>query len=162
MRGLLTRLVLLVALGSVPAGALAQGAVGDWVGMIQPAPLATLRLAVHIRSDGHGGLTGSLDSLDQHANGTPLADVAAMQSTLSFKVPAVNGSYFAHWQSGAWRGEWRQGALATPLVLGHRPVALRWTIPSDAEIGRLLEARIAGRPGEGIVVGLIGPTGRRI
>ena len=164
MQGLLTRLVLIFALAFPPAAAFAQSATGNWVGMIQPASLATLRLAVHLRSDGHGGLAGTLDSLDQKANGTPLADVAATPSRLSFKVPAVGGSYSGAWDPGAraWRGEWRQGALAAPLVLGRSATLLRWAIPSDAEIGRMLEARISGRPGEGIVVGLIGPGGRRI
>src|SRR3954471_3769137 len=154
------------ALAALPAAAEAQEATGDWVGMIQPVPLATLRLAVHIRPDGHGGLAGSLDSLDQKANGAPLADVAMQAQSLSFKVPAVGGSYSGRWDAAAhaWRGTWRQRAGALPLLLA-RPgaaAASSWTIPSDAEIGRLLDARIAGRPGEGIVVGIVGPGGRRI
>src|SRR5690348_3857603 len=47
-----------------------------------------------------------------------------------------------------------------PAQLSAHPAA--WAIPSNAEIARLLDARIAGRAGEGIVVGIVTPSGRRI
>src|SRR6476469_4170431 len=107
MRGISIGLTLF-ALALAPTAATAQSAAGVWIGMIQPAALVTLRLAVHLKSDGHGGLPGTIDSVDQNANGTPLADIAATPSRLSFKVPAVNGSYSGTWDpsAAAWRGEW--------------------------------------------------------
>jgi CubicO group peptidase (beta-lactamase class C family) len=156
---------MLAVLAGFPAAALAQDATGDWLGSLQTGPLTTLRLAVHVKSDGHGGFQGTLDSLDQNTRGLPLSDVAATPEALSFKVPAVGGAYSGKWDAAAhaWVGEWRQGATPLPLTLARPPAQpIAWTIPSDAEIGRLLEARIAGRPGEGIVVGIITPSGRRI
>lgn len=150
---------------SAPAPALAQEATGDWLGTLQTAPLVMLRLAIHIKPDGHGGLEGTLDSLDQNVNGLALSDISATAGILSFKAPAVGGAYSGKWDAAAhdWVGEWRQGPTPLPLTFA-RPSALpaTWAIPSDAEIGRLLDARIAGRPGEGIVVGIITPAGRRI
>jgi D-alanyl-D-alanine-carboxypeptidase/D-alanyl-D-alanine-endopeptidase len=158
-------LLLVAALIALPAAALGQDATGDWLGTLQTGPLVSLRLAVHIKADGHGGFQGTLDSLDQNTFGLPLVGLTATPEVLSFKVPTVGGAYSAKWDANAhaWVGEWRQGAAPLPLTLA-RPAAhpVAWAIPSDAEIGRLLDARIAGRPGEGIVVGIVTPAGRRI
>ncbi len=134
-----------------------------------------LRLAVHIRRDANGALEGTLDSLDQNANGLPLAAVTAAADTLAFTVPVINGSYSAKWDAaaGQWVGEWRQAGMGLPLILApggpaplpaSAPPALpaNWQIPADAEIAALIDARIANRPGEGIVVGVIDASGRRI
>ncbi len=68
-----------------------------------------------------------------------------------------------------WVGIWSQSGVALPLSLAAggptpRPsiAAAAWTLPSDAEIGEILDRRIAQRPGAGIVVGVIDQAGRRI
>ncbi len=146
--------------------ATAQEATGDWLGMLRPSPFAMLHLTVHIKPDGHGGFQGTLDSPDQNVSGLPLSDIAATAGVLSLKVPTISGIYSGKWDAAAhaWVGEWRQGPTAFPLTFTRPSTepASAWTIPSDAEIGRLLDARIAARPGEGIVVGIITPQGRRI
>src|SRR5438270_11074938 len=87
----LERLAMAAALAAFPAVAPGQDATGDWLGTLQPGALTTLRLAVHVRSDGHGGFQGTLDSLDQNSLGLPLADITATPETWSFKVPTVGG-----------------------------------------------------------------------
>lgn len=42
------------------------------------------------------------------------------------------------------------------------PLPADWSIPADAEIGALIGARIAGRGGEGIVVGVLDASGVRL
>ncbi|MBX3562549.1 MAG: beta-lactamase family protein [Sphingomonas sp.] len=164
-------LTLLAALIALPAQAATQEAVGDWIGTLEPAPGMTLRLAVHIQASEAGGLVGTLDSLDQGARGIPLADIEAEGGRLAFAIPAVSGRYEGRWAEdrAAWTGEWNQPGLATPLILTAAPSAsagsarpTAWTVPDDAAIAALVEARIAARPGVGMVVGVIGPDGRRV
>ncbi|MBY8822788.1 serine hydrolase [Sphingomonas colocasiae] len=42
------------------------------------------------------------------------------------------------------------------------PLPANWTLPANAKIAELIDARIAQRPGEGIVVGVLDRSGRRI
>ncbi len=168
------RLTAAMLLGLLAQPALAEDAKGDWTGALVVTPTASLRLAVHIQAGPNGTLTGTLDSLDQNARGIPLADIRATPDTLAFTVPAVNGSYAGTWDEAkkAWVGQWSQGgrALALSLARGETPPALPppsplpadWTIPSDAAIAAIIDDRIAGRPGEGIVIGIVDANGRRI
>ncbi|MDB5692802.1 MAG: serine hydrolase [Alphaproteobacteria bacterium] len=149
--------------------ALAQEAAGDWVGTLRASALVIIHFAVHIKPTGHGGLQGTMDSPEQNMSGLALSDISAREGALSFKVPAAKAVYSGRWDAAAhdWLGEWRQWPTPFPLTFarpsaGPAHPASAWTIPSDAEIGRLLDARIAARPGEGIVVGIITPEGRRI
>ncbi len=164
-------LALLAALIALPAQAAAQGAAGDWIGTLEPAPGMTLRVAVHIQAGEGGDLIGTLDSLDQGAFGIPLADIETGDGRLAFAVPAVSGHYEGRWAEdrAVWAGEWTQPGLATPLILTAAPAAsagpalsANWTVPDDAAIAALIEARIAARPGVGMAVGVIGPEGRRV
>lgn len=163
-------LALLAALIALPAQAAAQNAAGDWIGTLEPAPGMTLRVAVHIQAGEGGGLIGTLDSLDQGAFGIPLADIETGDGRLAFAVPAASGRYEGRWAEdrAVWAGEWTQPGLAAPLVLTAAPAASApatvadWTIPDDAAIAALIEARIAARRGVGMVVGVIGPEGRRV
>ena len=71
--------------------AAAQDVAGDWQGTLK-GPGVELRVVVHV-TRAAGGLSGTLDSPDQGAKGIPLAAVALTGTTLTFSVPAVNGSY---------------------------------------------------------------------
>jgi CubicO group peptidase (beta-lactamase class C family) len=163
-------LTALFALLFLAAPAAAQDAKGDWQGTLQPAPTAKLRLALHI-AGADGTLTGTMDSIDQGAFGIPLAAIVQTADRLSFTVPAVGGTYAGQWNAEAkeWRGTWSQAGMSWPLVFApHAPTAPpppppeNWDIPADPVIAALIDARIADRPGEGIVIGVIEPAGRRI
>ena len=111
MRDRLIGMALLVA-AAMPSAAIAEDAAGNWLGMLHPSALVMLRLAVHIRADGHGGLQGTFDSLDENMTGTPLAEIESTPRTLSFKVPAVSGSYSGRWDAAA--GPRRRSRLRAP------------------------------------------------
>ena len=151
---------------STPAAA--QEAAGDWFGVLQVTDSARLPLLVHIAQDDAGTLTGTMDSPTQGARGLPLAEITLVEGRLSFKVPVVAGEYAGTWsaETNTWQGEWRQGGGALPLNLAvpppPRPLPADWQLPSDAEIGALIAERNAPRAGQGIVVGVLGPDGRRI
>jgi CubicO group peptidase (beta-lactamase class C family) len=84
---------------------------GDFVGTLGP-----LTLKLHIKAAPDGHLTGTLDSPTQGANGILCTDFVVEGSTLSFKVPAVTGTWSGAIESGGGilSGTWSQG---TPLPL---------------------------------------------
>ncbi len=165
---ILTQAVMIVALATAPAS-VERG--GDWLGTLTLPSQATLRIAVHIRVDHNGILHGSFDSLDQRTWNTPLDGVTMTPTALAFTVPSNGSRYAAHWNAAErrWVGVWSQGSAQFPLSLAAggpapRPIttADAWTLPSDVEIGEILDTRVAQRPGGAIAVGVIDSHGRRI
>jgi len=174
MRKLAGTLLMALILILLPGTALAQSAAGDWWGMLEVMPGTRLRLAVHIAAGPEGKLAGTLDSLDQNVTGLPLSDVAVTGDRLAFRLerPAASFEGARDSATGSWRGAWHQGGQTWPLTLaaGKPPVAsasqpqvpANWSLPVDAEIAGLIDARIAPRRGAGIVIGVVDPSGRRI
>ncbi len=110
-----------VALGAQIA--FAEDPVGVWVGDVK-SPGGDLHLAVRLRREGSGVLTGSFDSLDQGVRGLPLGEVTASTDSLTFTVPSIGGSFTGTWQTGTkhWSGTWRQGQAILPLELARGEV----------------------------------------
>ncbi len=159
-------LVLPVIALAVPAAA--QEATGNWAGEIEVAPGTRLPLVVRIKRDAADALNGTMDSPAQGATGLPLAQVAVAAGRLSFAVPSIGGSYAGQWDAAAkaWKGEWRQAGQSWPLSFAAPvpppPLPADWRLPGDVEIGKLIAARNAPRAGQGIVIGVLDPDGRRI
>ena len=87
---------------------------GDYVGSLGP-----LHLKLHLKIDTEGALNGTLDSPDQGASGIPCADFHFDGQSLSFAVPAVNGT---------WKGTvGSQGALLTGIWNQGTPVPLNFS-----------------------------------
>src|SRR5690606_21137498 len=89
--------------------------------------------------------------------------------------PVVSGGYVGDWDGDTmgWRGSWTQSGASLPLALAPggpppeeprapEPLPANWEIPADAEIESLIAARIAPRAGQGLVLGVIEPEGRRV
>ena len=152
---------------SATAPAFAQEAAGDWVGVLQVTPETRLPLLVHIKRDGSGALSGTMDSPLQGAMGLPLAEVKVEAGTLTFTAPSIAGSYKGAWiaEPKTWKGEWSQAGQHWPLAFivppPPPPLPADWQFPADAEIAKLIADRNATRPGQGIVVGALGPDGPR-
>jgi CubicO group peptidase (beta-lactamase class C family) len=94
------------------AGAQSTSAVqGDFAGTLGP-----LSLKLHIKAAPDGTLSGTLDSPNQGALGIPCADIRIEGQTLSFKVPAVGGTWKGSIENGGEKlaGTWSQG---TPMPL---------------------------------------------
>jgi CubicO group peptidase (beta-lactamase class C family) len=75
----------------MPLRARAQAAsniAGDYVGALGP-----LHVKLHLKVDAAGGIAGTLDSVDQGANGIPCADFHLDGQALSFSVPMVRGTW---------------------------------------------------------------------
>ena len=101
-----------VLLGSLSMACLAQAQdiAGDWQGTLKNGG-AELRLVLHIMKNPDGSLKGTLDSIDQGANGIPIQSVSLNNSKLTLDVAAVNGSYqgTVNKDTSEIDGTWTQG-----------------------------------------------------
>ena len=105
------------AAGSASASSSVQAlVVGDWSGTLQAGP-AQLRLLLHIKAGSDGALTGTLDSIDQGANGIPVSTVSFKDAKLELNVAAVNGTYEGNVDKDEIKGTWTQGQ---PLELNFK------------------------------------------
>jgi pimeloyl-ACP methyl ester carboxylesterase len=88
----------------------AQDISGDWLGTLS-AGGAELRLALHITKSIDGSFSGTMDSLDQGANGIPLSSIALKDSKLTLSVDAVHGTYegTVNAAGSSISGNWSQG-----------------------------------------------------
>ena len=114
MRNLL--IVAALVLGVAPTAA-AQDLVGDWRGTLK-AGAAELRLVLHVVR-ANGGLTATLDSLDQGANGIPVTSIALKGITVTFAIDSIQGSYEGqiNKESTIINGTWSQAGASLPLSL---------------------------------------------
>jgi uncharacterized protein len=103
-------------LAAIVAGPLlAQDVTGLWLGTIRSGP-TSLRVAVHINRNADG-LNGTLDSLDQGANGIPISSVIQQGKSVKFEVQQVGGSYAGTLSTDAseMKGTWTQLGSSLPL-----------------------------------------------
>jgi uncharacterized protein len=114
-RAIAVGVLLLIAGTALTADA--QTVAGDWQGTLSVGA-TSLRLAVHITADPAGKLSGTLDSLDQGARGIRLEAITVNDRQVTFKVPAVTGSFTGTLRTdgNVIDGSWTQGA-SLPLVL---------------------------------------------
>jgi serine-type D-Ala-D-Ala carboxypeptidase/endopeptidase len=153
---------------TISAPAFAQEAAGDWAGTLVVNEAVSLPLVVHLRRDDAGAWSGTMDSPAQGAMGLPLSEIVAEDGRMAFKVPTVGGEYAATWDepSKSWKGQWSQGGASLPLDLAvpppPPPLPANWSPPPDAEIAALIDARIAPRAGQGLVIGVLEPAGTRV
>lgn len=165
--------VVMAAAVSIANPVMAQEPVGYWEGMLSIGP-TDLQIGISIERGDDGELRGTADSPDQGAFDIPLDNIDVADNSLRFDVPSIGASYEAEWSTSeeGWDGTFRQGGMELPLTLtaGERPergdvaapLPAEWTIPSDEQIARIIEERIAQRDGNGMVVGVINDTGVRI
>jgi len=124
---LLRRAIVLLLLGlgvgltALPAPAQSTDAVavtGDWVGTLAVGG-TELRVVVHLQEAADGGLTGTMDSPDQGAEGIPLGTVEATADTLRFAVPSIAGRFAGVVADDGQtiEGRWTQGGGRLPLTL---------------------------------------------
>jgi pimeloyl-ACP methyl ester carboxylesterase len=89
MKRALMTIGLLLAMAGL---AQAQDVTGDWRGTLTIGP-AQLRLDLHIARNAEGGLTGTMDSVDQAAKGIVMTAIALDGTTLTFDVDSIRASY---------------------------------------------------------------------
>jgi hypothetical protein len=87
----------------------AQDVAGDWRGTLKAGP-AELRLELHIAKS-PGGLTATMDSIDQGAIGIPTEGIALDGKAFKFTVNKVQGTYegVLSADGASIKGTWTQG-----------------------------------------------------
>jgi hypothetical protein len=100
------------------AKAAGKSIAGDWNGVLD-AQGQKLRLAVHLKKAADGKWTGTLDSLDQGANGIPISAVEQTGDDVKLELSAIGAGYQGKLNGAGTEmtGEWKQGGGALPLVL---------------------------------------------
>ena len=90
---------------------------GDWGGTLDTG-MAKLRLALHITNTDEG-LTATMDSLDQGANGIPISSITRNGTSLKFELKVIGGSYDGTIGAGlaTISGTWTQMGKSFPLEL---------------------------------------------
>jgi CubicO group peptidase (beta-lactamase class C family) len=83
---------------------------GDWQGTLS-AGGAELHLLLHIAAAKDGSLSGTLDSVDQAANGIPITVITLKDSKLALTIDTVHGTYEGTVNGDATEidGTWSQG-----------------------------------------------------
>ena len=90
---------------------------GDWLGTLDSG-MGKLRLVLHITNT-EDGLTATMDSLDQGANGLPVNSITRTGAELKFEMKSIGGSYDGTIGTdlGTISGTWTQMGKSFPLVL---------------------------------------------
>jgi hypothetical protein len=112
---LLRAALILLFVSAVNAGA--QTLAGDWQGTLSAGPVE-LKVILHLTADGQGGFKASMDSPDQGAKDIQVSSVRFADSTLTFQVPAIGGSYTGKADAAlkTITGSWSQGGMSAPLT----------------------------------------------
>jgi pimeloyl-ACP methyl ester carboxylesterase len=108
------------------------GLEGHWQGTLDAGPMK-LRLALHIQKDPGGGLTGTMDSLDQGAMGLPIDKITVEGSSVRLDLNRIGGSYEGKLDAagGELTGEWKQGGASLPLSFKRSEKALELKRPQE-------------------------------
>jgi len=113
------------------AAALPSDIDGAWTGTLGRGPVQ-LRLVFHVINTATG-LRASLDSLDQGANGIPVATVTRDGASIRFDVAVVGGAYAATIAKDEMTGTWTQNGVSQPLVLHRVKDAAELVLPRPQE-----------------------------
>lgn len=91
---------------------------GEWSGALD-AGGQKLRLLVKISKDSGGKLSGTIDSLDQGANGIPISSVEQSGTEVKLELAEIGASYHGTMSADGSEisGEWKQSIVSLPLVL---------------------------------------------
>jgi pimeloyl-ACP methyl ester carboxylesterase len=114
-----------------PSRALAEDAVGEWVGVLTlPPPTGVSHVGVRLKKAADGSLSGGWNNMDQGGRNLTLADVKSDGQTLSLSVPIRSSHFEGKWDPAkkAWVGTWSAGQVSAPLELA------RGTIPPQPTV----------------------------
>lgn len=105
-----------IAAKPAPKAAKASDIDGDWLGTLDTG-MGRLRLALHITNTDQG-LTATMDSLDQGANGMPVTTMIRNGASLKFDMKAINGAYDGTISAdlASFSGTWTQLGKSWPLT----------------------------------------------
>ena len=99
---------------------------GVWEGVLN-APGMQLHVRFNFTKNADGSITGTLDSIDQGANGLPVAGIARTGDTVKLDLKAIGGSYEGtlNKDASAMTGTFTQGGSGIPLNLERKKAATK-------------------------------------
>lgn len=100
----------------------AQDITGQWNGVLDIQGIK-LRLVFHV-SQGDEGLTATMDSPDQGANGIPVAKTTFDPPAVAFEIPGIGMEYQGTLADSTIEGTFRQRGFETPLNLSREAIDL--------------------------------------
>ena len=116
------------------AALLAQspGLEGLWQGSLDVGAMK-LRLALHVSKAADGKLTGTMDSIDQGANGIPIDSITQEQDAVRFQITRIGGSYEGAMNAAKSQieGKWTQGGMSLPLTFARTDKLPELVRPQD-------------------------------
>jgi len=91
---------------------------GTWDGTLD-ANGTTLHLRFNFVKNADGSLKGTIDSLDQGANGLPISSISRSGDTVKLDLKIISGSYEAtlNKEASAMSGTFTQGGASLPLAM---------------------------------------------
>ena len=104
---------------------------GNWMGTLDVGA-AKLRLVLHA-TQSPAGLTATMDSIDQGANGMKIDAITLTGGAVHFELNAIQGSYNGTMKADGSEisGQWKQGGAELPLTLKRIDKAPEVTRPQD-------------------------------
>ena len=116
----------------IPDGVPGEGLEGIWLGVLNPGTL-NLRLLFKISKSGDGTLTGTVDSIDQGAEGLKISRIRVDGNSVQLKLKEPVAEFLgAISEDGSQiTGEWRQGSGVLPLVIKRQERVPDITRPQD-------------------------------
>lgn len=98
-------------------GAIGSGLAGIWRGVLESAP-HRFRLVLHLAQRTDGSLAGTIDTLDQNAEGLPLDGVEVDNRSISFTLSPVGAAFRGRLSDDGAEltGQWRQGSQVLSLT----------------------------------------------
>ena len=135
-------IALVVLASPVSPSAAPAGFAGDWAGVLDVG--MKLRLVLHL-SQANGTWSGTMDSIDQSANGIPVDAVTIDGMKLHLDLASIKGAYEGALSAdgGTIEGTWSQGGMTWPLKFArgdaasmpgpNRPQEPKPPLPYDTE-----------------------------
>jgi len=98
---------------------------GVWEGALEPQPGAKLHLRFNFVKDASGQIVGTLDSVDQGANGLPIGAISRTNDTVKLDLKAIAGGFSGTLSKdgSTLTGTFTQGGADLPLTLQRQGAA---------------------------------------
>lgn len=100
-----------------PEGDPREAVLGIWEGPLEVGPDMALTIVFHVEPGEEYGLSASMDSPDQGAEGIPVAEAAFHEGVLTLEVPSIQGRFEGEAHGDRLDGVWSQAGTDFSLEL---------------------------------------------
>src|SRR6185437_5363001 len=110
--------VILLIFAAVPFMAFPQAKfIATWEGKLNVGHFS-LRLGFHVKDEGNGKISATMDSPDQNIFGKPCDDVLIKEDSITIEIKKIHGGYSGRMTNDSTlEGNWEQGGKALPMTM---------------------------------------------